>query len=104
MKQLIALIIAIVTLVFIPSCGYNEGVRTSEPVSYLYFTGENARGSIVKLSDGTSFTVTATGLKNRYKVAPGKQRITITKGGKTLVTREVLLGDGQEKELSVPSL
>jgi hypothetical protein len=98
-----SLLIVSLLLVMTTACGYNTGVSSSEPVSYIYFTGD-AEGAEVFIDDTSAFVVNKTGNKNQYKVSPGKHVITIKKGNKVLVKRSVLLGDGHEKEFNVPKL
>lgn len=88
-------------LLMTTACGYNSGVSSSEPVSFLYFTGE-AEGAEVFIDGVPAFVVTKAGDKNLYKTSPGKHVITVKKGSKVLIKRSMLLGDGHEKELNVP--
>ncbi len=86
---------------FITSCGYNSGVRSTEPASYLYFTG-NPQGVSVIVGDSPAFIVSEFGPGNKYQVSPGKHKIIIRKAGKVIIKREVLLGDGHSKEFFIP--
>ncbi|MCJ8350830.1 hypothetical protein [Moritella sp.] len=94
-------IIVLLFITVITACGYNSGTSTSEPIAYLYFTGE-AQGAQVYIDDLTPFTINKTGFKNQYQVMPGKHLVVIKREGKVLVNRNVLLGDGHEKEFHVP--
>jgi hypothetical protein len=96
-------IIVLLFITTITACGYNSGVSTSEPVAYLYFTGE-AKGAQVYIDDLTPFTINKIGIKNQYQVMPGKHLVVIKHEGQVLVKRAVLLGDGHEKEFYVPKL
>ena len=80
---------------------YSSGQTTTEPVSYLYFSG-NIASAEVSIDGAPSFTVTKAGPKQQYKVTPGKHTIVITKQGNVVVQRNVLLGDGHEKEINIP--
>lgn len=102
MKKLSLLIVSLL-LVMISACGYNTGVSSSDPVSYIYFTG-GAEGAEVFIDGASAFVVTKTGSKNLYKISPGKHVITIKKGSNVLVKRSMLLGDGHEKEINVPKI
>jgi hypothetical protein len=90
-------------LVITSACSntYSSGQMTTEPVSYLYFSG-NITDAEVSVDGAPSFLVTKAGPKQQYKVTPGKHTITVTKQGKVVVQRNVLLGDGHEKEISIP--
>ncbi len=83
------------------ACGYNEGIRSTEQSSFVYFTG-NAHGSSATVGDGKPFIVDKLGERNLYKVASGKQRVVVSRAGVVVVDRIVLLGDGQSKEFNVP--
>jgi hypothetical protein len=82
------------------ACGYNEGVRSTEQSSFVYFTG-NAQGVSATVGDGEPFVVNKLGERNVYKVASGKQRVVVRKAGVIVVDRIVLLGDGQSKEFNI---
>lgn len=87
------------------ACSYNtysSGQTTTDPVSYLYFSG-NITDAEVSIDGAPSFLVTKAGPKQQYKVIPGKHTIIVTKQGKVVVQRSVLLGDGHEKEISIPN-
>ena len=82
-------------------CGYKEGVKSQERVSYLYFTG-NAKGAEVIIDEAPAFVVEKLGVNEQYKISPGKHRIVVTKEGAVLVKRDLLLGDGIAREIYVP--
>jgi len=95
------IIILSTLIVMLSACGYNSGSRISEPVSYLYFTGE-AQGAEVFIDDNAGFMITETGSENQYKVTPGKHLIVIKKDGQTKVKRSVMLADGNAQEFNIP--
>jgi hypothetical protein len=99
--KIFKLSLALLLVTALSACGYNEGVRSTEHSSFVYFTG-NAKGAFAKVGDGESFIVNKLGERNVYKVASGKQRVLVSKAGVVLVDRLVLLGDGQSKEFNVP--
>lgn len=103
-------------LLALASCGYREGIISSEPAAFLSFGG-NTTGAVVNVDDNVSFSLgngpgTAaiydTGEKEKrlaethYRVTPGKHRIQVVKNGTTVVDRELLIGDGITKEIAVP--
>jgi hypothetical protein len=80
---------------------YSSGQITQEPVSYLYFSGD-ITGAEVSIDGAPAFLVTKSGPKQQYKVTPGKHTIIVTKQDKVVVNRNVMLGDGHEKEINIP--
>lgn len=100
--NILKLFLALMLSVMISACGSsNEGVMVSEKKSFVYFTG-NALGASATVGDSLPFVIEKLGQQNIYKVATGKQRVTVQKSGVVLVDRIVLLGDGQTKEFHVP--
>lgn len=110
------ILLAVIAMISLANCGYREGVTVAEPGAFLAFGG-NTAGAIVKIDESVSFvlgegTGTAipsdTGEKEKrlsgthYRLAPGKHRIQVVKNGTVVVDREVLLGDGATREISVP--
>jgi len=97
--------IIVVLFMFTTACSsyntYSSGSTTAEPVSYLYFTG-SIEGAEVSIDDAPAFLVTKSGVKQQYKVAPGKHTIVVSKQGNVIVKRSLLLGDGHEKEIHIP--
>jgi uncharacterized protein YcfL len=90
-------------LFLLSACGSNQGVIANEQVSYLYFTGA-AEGSAVTVGETNPFVIDKVGKRNLYKVAKGKQHITVKKNNTIVVDRMVLLGDGQSKEIYIPTI
>jgi len=106
----------ILFLIGLSSCGFREGVTVSEPAAFLAFSGDTT-GAIVKvdesilitLGEGPGTTINSdTGEKEKslaevhYKISPGKHRIQVVKNGQIVVDRELLIGDGTTREISVP--
>lgn len=106
----------ILLLLSLTSCGYREGVTVAEPAAFLAFGG-NTAGATVRIDDGISFSLgegrgttitSATGEKEKYlagthyRIVPGKHRIQVEKNGELVVDRELLIGDGTTREISVP--
>ena len=104
MNILKTLLIALFLLIGTACSSYNtysSGTTSIEPVSYLYFTG-NIEGAEVSIDEAPAFLVTKSGAKQQYKVTPGKHQITVSKQGNVVVKRNILLGDGHEKEINIP--
>lgn len=93
--------LAILLATTLSACGYNEGIRSTEQSSFVYFTG-NAKGASATVGDGEPFIIDKLGERNLYKVTTGKQRVIVRKASVVVVDRVVLLGDGQSKEFNVP--
>jgi len=100
--NIIKISVVTVFFLFISACSsYSTGSTTVEPVSYLYFTG-NVEGAQVSIDNAPAFLVTKSGVKQQYKVTPGKHTIVVSKQGSVVVKRSLLLGDGHEKEINIP--
>ncbi len=106
----------LLTMLTLGGCGHREGVTIAEPGAYLAFGGSTA-GAMVKIDEDVSFILgegkgatihSDTGQKEtrlaqtHYRVSPGKHRIQVIKNGIIVVDREILLGDGITREISVP--
>lgn len=88
---------------FFTACGYKEGVVQSSSNSYLEFTG-NTHNAIVTIDNGDPFPLKETD-DNRdiihYQVSPGKHKIVIKRKNIIVLNREILIGKGMTKEISV---
>jgi hypothetical protein len=102
------LIFSCLLLIAIVGCGYYEGVVQPTPQSYVIFTGNI--GTAVAVIDG-AITVNIdeerrqTGESSKsilFQIAPGKHKIIVTKAGKEVVNRVVLIADGATKEILIP--
>ncbi|MEH0020769.1 MAG: hypothetical protein V6Z89_14025 [Desulfobacter sp.] len=101
-------IVAVLMLVCLSlGCGLKEGVVQKEAKSYLWFTG-NTKGAIVAIDDLTPFSLSSSNSdqnssrEKHYEVIPGKHTIVITKDGREVVNRIIMLGDGMTKEIQIP--
>lgn len=94
-----SLISPFLVLLALSGCGYKEGVVTPEKKSYLYFTGDLKNVKVV-VDNNEGFSVES-GANNRYKINSGKHKVTIYRGDKVIVNREIFVGDGVEKEIEV---
>ncbi|MGB3210237.1 MAG: hypothetical protein WBB19_05985 [Desulforhopalus sp.] len=102
-------------MLLLGGCGLTEGVVQKEPKSFLWFTG-NVEDSIVYIDDITPFKLNSQGSSANagsendagrrstihYEISPGKHSIVVTKLGKEVVNRNVLLGNGITKEIQIP--
>lgn len=84
-------------LIWLSGCMANTGTITHAAVSYFSFVG-NTQGAVVSIDEQPAVT------SDDGKVAtePGRHRIRVTKGGRLLVDREVLVGDQQTMEIFIP--
>lgn len=106
-----------ITLLFLTSCGYREGVIIAERAAFVTFSG-NTVGATVKIDESDFFELfdeekgltsfSDTGEKEKrlsskhYRLTPGKHRILVKRNGVIIVDREVLLGDGITREVLLP--
>lgn len=80
-------------------CGYQEGIITPENKAYLYFTGD-VKDLRVVVDNNEGFAVEA-GSQHKYKINPGKHKVTIYRADRIVVNREIFVSDGVEKEIEV---
>lgn len=96
-------------LFFIVSCGYYEGVVQPTPKSYLTFMG-NVDGAMATIDDTITLNLDneLKGVEGQqiksvlFQIAPGKHKVIVTKMGREVVNRVILIGDGATKEIEVP--
>jgi hypothetical protein len=95
-------------LVWLPACGYKEGVLVKEPVSYLWFTG-NVQQSMVKVDEREPFDLSKAVAaqegrdgKVYYQIPPGKHRVIVEKSGQRVVDKIFYIGDGNIQEVAIP--
>lgn len=91
--------IALVSMLWLSGCGYKEGVSAGDQKSFLYFYG-NSKNATVSIDDGEKFSV-KTGRDNQYKIKPGKHTVRVYREGKMVVEREIYVGDGIAKEITL---
>lgn len=98
MKYLLISITLFSTLWF-GGCGYKEGVSAGDQKSFLYFSG-NTKNVTVSVDDGEKFSV-KNGRDNQYRIKPGKHTVRVYREGEIRVEREIYVGDGIAKEISI---
>jgi hypothetical protein len=91
-------------LLFLCSCGYNEGIVQKTERSYLKFVG-NWQSAYIQVDDLKPFTLdeyynSAEG--KQYEVSPGKHSITVTKNGAVVVNRILFLDNQTTMEIAIP--
>ncbi len=92
-------IITLITIFGFNGCSYKDGVTTTEQRSYLYFTG-NVDDAQVSIDNSAKFTVEA-GKNHQYQIGTGKHLVTIYKGNRVIVNREIFVSDGVAKEIEI---
>ena len=95
-------------LFLIVSCGYYEGVVQPTPRSYMSFMG-NVDGATAIIDDAITLNLYkelrgSEGEKKPvlFQITPGKHKLIVTKMGREVVNRVVIIGDGATKEIEVP--
>ena len=88
-------------VVFLFGCGLTEGVIQKDQKSYLLFTG-NISNSIVYIDELSPVEISEDNGKTLYEISPGKHNIIVRKSGEVVVNRDILLGNGITKEISIP--
>lgn len=97
MKKLVVLLIGLCLLV---SCGYREGILQGSDGSYLTFKG-NLEGVVARVSDLEPFTLTGENSK-LYQVPPGKHTIKLYRNGQLIVDRVMFVQNQATLEVNVP--
>jgi hypothetical protein len=102
------LILSGLLLLSLVSCGYYEGVVQPTPKSYVAFTGNTVGASAV--IDGAvtldlDREMMRTEGKDRpilFQIVPGRHRIIVTRMGREVVNRLVIIADGATQEILIP--
>jgi hypothetical protein len=90
------IVLVLSVLLWLSGCMANTGTFTHAALSHFAFVGET-QDAIISIDDHQ-----ATPEDGKVTTEPGRHRIRVTKGGKLVVDREVLVGDQQTMEISVP--
>jgi hypothetical protein len=95
-------------LLSIVSCGYYEGVVQPTPKSYLTFIG-NTSGAVAVIDEAITLNLDkelqetdGIGKTVLFQIAPGKHKIIVTRLGREVVNRVIIVTDGATKEIQVP--
>ena len=92
------------------SCGYQEGVVQRAEQSYLKFTGNWANAS-VQIDDRRPFTLTVpdptqsqspSPTTTLYQLSPGRHRLVVSREGRTVVDRVLILENHATMEVQIP--
>ena len=89
----------LVAAIALAGCMANSGTITHAPVAHFAFVGET-RGAALVIDDQPPVALDGDG--QSVQTEPGKHRIRVTKGDRVVIDREVLIGDRQTMEISVP--
>jgi hypothetical protein len=102
------LILSSLLLLSIISCGYYEGVVQPTPQSYLAFIG-NTRGSVAVIDDVIKLNLDkelqeTDGREKMvlFQIAPGKHKVIVTRMGREVVNRVIIVTNGATQEIQVP--
>ncbi|MBU1182873.1 MAG: hypothetical protein ABIJ52_08885 [Pseudomonadota bacterium] len=102
------LILSGLLLLSIVSCGHYEGVVQPTPKSYLAFIG-NTRDSVAVIDDVITLNLDkelqeTDGREKTvlFQIAPGKHKVIVTRMGREVVNRVIIVADGATKEIQVP--
>ena len=88
----------LLTIIGLAGCMANTGTITHAAIAHFTFVG-SAVGATVTIDDQAAVTL---GQDTKLTTEPGRHRVRITKGEKLVVDREVLIGDQQTMEISIP--
>jgi len=91
---------AILLALFLSSCGgYNETVTQKADKSFLKFVGKTEQVSVT-IDGGKAFPLNPE--IEVYQVTPGKHRVTIYRGDKLIVDRNLILDNQTTMEVQIP--
>jgi hypothetical protein len=103
-----SLILVSLCALFLVGCGAHEGVTTPADVAWIQFSGDT-RGALASIDGAEAFLLRPeqyskkdSSAPKHYQVNPGKHHIVVTRNGKIIVERIVLIGNQQIKEILVP--
>jgi len=102
------LALAWLLLLSVVSCGYYEGVVQPTPRSYITFIG-NLDGALAVIDGAITINIDEERLRTGeagkailFQIAPGKHKVIVTKAGREVVDRVVIIADGATKEIQIP--
>jgi hypothetical protein len=102
------LVLSGLLLLSIVSCGYHEGVVQPTPRSYVVFIG-NTNGATAVIDGTITLNLDKELLKTDeggktilFQIAPGKHEVIVTRMGKEVVNRVIIIADGATKEIQIP--
>lgn len=90
-------VLFVFAFVLFAGCASETGTVTRAPISHFSFVG-NIKSAVVSIDEQQGVILDG----NKLVTSPGKHRIRITKGGRLVVDREVMVGDQQTLEISIP--
>ena len=108
MKTIVAILFAVGLA--LAACGYQEAVIQRADRSFLKFTG-NWPNAVVQVDSLPPFSLTPKGTagdagavpdNTLYQVAPGRHRITVTRGSQVMVDRVIVLDNQVTMEILIP--
>lgn len=106
-KMLLALLMASLGVLTISACGgYKEGVVQPDPQSYLWFSG-NLEAAVATIDGDVVLKLDEPAEKDPegkilYRIKPGKHAVVVTRAGQVVVHRDIMVGAGAAKEITVP--
>lgn len=114
MKKWVFLTLAVVAMLVLAGCGYQEGIRQPDRQSFIWFSGETTEALAI-IDDNEPFRVdqayyvdSDTGERvskngrTLYQIKPGRHVIIVKKNGQVVVHRDLIIGAGATKEVRVP--
>ena len=103
LQKVFLLVLFCGVMALVTGCGKHEGVTSPDEVAWLCFVG-NTKGAAVSIDGGTPIAFsTKTEKDDRlYQTTPGRHVIQVLRGARPVVTRTILLGKQQTKEIRVP--
>jgi len=100
-RKLTALLVLSLATVWLGGCKATTGTITHAVVSHFSFVG-NTPGAVVTIDDQSAVALDDKNAQSILATEPGRHHVRVTKGERLVVDREVLVGDQQTMEISIP--
>lgn len=96
-RTILAIALIIYTSVWLVGCSSSTGTITRAPSSQFSFVG-NTQDALIAIDDRPPVALD----RGKLAIEPGRHHIRVLKDGRVIVDRNVLVGDQQTMEISIP--
>ena len=97
-QRLSAILAALVTLAALSGCMQSTGTVSTDPTSYIRFLGAE-KGDTASVDGATAVALDP---DKPLLITPGKRHIQVSRGGSTVLEKDVMVSDLQTLEVRLP--